>query len=481
LTGARRAPAAGPASICVNPLAVTLANSMAKQAAAGLAGAVAIVGAALVAVALTTARAPAAAQPAPAGLLGWTAEERATILAFGPWPPTPQPDPANALMGRPAAQQFGRRLFFDARLSADGRFSCASCHVPAKAFQDGRPTASARRGEGPRNTPTLLDVGFQRWFGWGGSNDSLWAASLAPMLATGEMAHTMATLAARVRAHPDLARGWVQAVQRPLPGDDEQLVVGLAKALAAWQATRVSPRTPFDTFRDALARGELTAAGAYPLAAQRGLRLFIGEARCSVCHSGPHFSNGEFADIGLPFFLPPAQGGVDSGRHAGLRALRESRFTRLGPHHDGDAAKDERALLTRQATLEPRHFGEFRVPGLRQLVHTAPYWHDGSAASLADVLRHYSELNEDRLHSDGERILRRLNLTPAQAADLEAFLRSLSTAAPAPRAVPVNRDRPAASAVRPGPAVPPVQADPAAQSAPAAPAAGTASPSTHTR
>jgi cytochrome c peroxidase len=77
--------------------------------------------------------------------------------------------------------------------------------------------------------------------------------------------------------------------------------------------------------------------------------------------------------------------------------------------------------------MEPRHFGEFRVPGLRQLAHTAPYWHDGSAAALKDVVRHYSLLNEDRLHADGERILRRLNLTPQQAADLEAFLRSLGT------------------------------------------------------
>jgi cytochrome c peroxidase len=107
--------------------------------------------------------------------------------------------------------------------------------------------------------------------------------------------------------------------------------------------------------------------------------------------------------------------------------LQQSRLTRLGPHHDGGAADDPRALLTQQLTMEPRHFGEFRVPGLRQLAHTAPYWHDGSAAALKDVVRHYSLLNEDRLHADGERILRRLNLTPQQAADLEAFLRSLGT------------------------------------------------------
>jgi cytochrome c peroxidase len=382
----------------------------------------------------------APAQAAPA-LLDFTADERERILSHGPWPPPPVRDPANALEGRAEAIAFGRRLFHDRRLSADGRMACASCHVPARGFSDGRPTASARQGEGPRNTPTVWDVAQQRWFGWGGATDSLWAASMVPMLATGEMAQTVPALALRVRTAPDLAAGWRRAhalsATQQLPADDEKVVVGLAKALAAWQATFSSPRTPFDQFRDALARGDARAAAAYPLAAQRGLRLFIGEARCSVCHSGPRFSNGEFGDVGVPFFVPPSKGGgVDSGRHAGLRALQQSRLTRLGPHHDGGAADDPRALLTQQLTMEPRHFGEFRVPGLRQLAHTAPYWHDGSAAALGDVVRHYSLLNEDRLHADGERILRRLNLTPRQAADLEAFLRSLSTpAAPAQRAM----------------------------------------------
>lgn len=100
-------------------------------------------------------------------------------------------------------------------------------------------------------------------------------------------------------------------------------------------------------------------------------------------------------------------------------------MNRLGPHDDAGAA-DARAVATRHVIIEPRHFGEFRVPGLRQLVHTAPYMHDGSLASIEDVVQHYSALNEERLHADGERILRRLDLTLQQAADLAAFLRSLS-------------------------------------------------------
>jgi cytochrome c peroxidase len=207
----------------------------------------------------------------------------------------------------------------------------------------------------------------------------------------------------------------------PPGANDERVAVDLAKALAAYQATLVSPRTSFDEFRDALVRGDRNAAARYPLAAQRGLRLFVGAARCHLCHHGPGFSNGEFADIGVPFF---AGNGVDGGRHRGLQALQASRMNRLGPHNDAGST-DPRAVGTRHVRLEHRHFGEFRIPGLRALARTAPYMHAGSLATIEDVVRHYSELNEERLHADGERILRRLDLSAAQAADLAAFLRTL--------------------------------------------------------
>ena len=362
-------------------------------------------------------------------LLDFSPDERAQILSHGPWPPPTAPDAANRAQGRPAAVAWGRALFNDKRLSRSGQVSCASCHVPSRAFQDGLPTARAGDAATPgrRNTPSLQDSDLQRWLGWDGAHDSLWAASLAPLLARDEMAQGLAELAALVRRTPDLKRAYRRASEQSPPADDEQLVVDLAKALAAYQATLRSPRTPFDDFRDALARGDVRAAGRYPAAAQRGLRLFIGHGRCSVCHAGPAFSNGEFADIGVPFFV---HGGVDPGRHGGLQALQSSRMNRLGSFNDAQAhgAKlpDPRAVTTRHVVIEPRHFGEFRVPGLRQLTRTAPYMHNGSLATLEDVVRHYDQLNEDRLHADGERILRRLDLTSAQAADLAAFLRSLS-------------------------------------------------------
>ena len=341
----------------------------------------------------TAAAIPATATTATVrSLLDFTPAERASILRHGPWPPPAARDPANAQDGKAQAIALGRRLFSDPSLSAEGDLSCASCHDPATAFQDGRRVPKY----GTRNTPSLLDVAQQRWFGWGGANDALWAASLAPMLADTEMGPAKL---------------------------DSATLVQHAKALAAFQSTLVSPRTTFDAFRDALARGDERAAAAYPLAAQRGLRIFVGEGRCNVCHAGARFSNGEFADIGVPFFVPD---GVDSGRHGGLKALQASAHNRLGPHNDAGAARDPRAVLTRQLDMQPRHFGEFRVPGLRQLDHTAPYMHDGSLATLPAVVQHYSALNEERLHADGERILRPLRLDAEQAADLLAFLRSLS-------------------------------------------------------
>lgn len=370
-----------------------------------------------------SAQSPGGAGHASAGLLDFTVQERARIASHGPWPPRAERDTGNRAQGRPSAVAWGRQLFADRRLSADGAVACVDCHDPRQAFQDGRAVAKARQDgpAGQRNTPSLLDSQDARWLGWDGAHDSLWAASRAPLMAPDEMGHSVASLAQRVRTEGSLRRGYQSAFGKPPPASDEHLVVDLAKALAAYQATLRSPRTAFDAFRDALLRGDARAASAYPLAAQRGLRLFIGHGRCSVCHAGPAFTNGEFADIGVPFFV---EGGVDPGRHGGLLKLQGSPWSRLGPFNDA-GLRDPRAVATRHVVIEPRHFGEFRVPGLRQVSKTAPYMHNGSLPTIEAVVQHYSQLDENRLHADGERILRRLDLSASEAADLAAFLRSL--------------------------------------------------------
>ena len=133
----------------------------------------------------------------------------------------------------------------------------------------------------------------------------------------------------------------------------------------------------------------------------------------------------------MPFFIKPA--GVDPGRQGGIKRLLASPYNLLGAHND-DATKGN-ATGTRYLRPEHRNFGEFKVPTLRNLTLTAPYMHNGSLATLRDVVRHYSELDEDRLHTDGERILKPLNLSEAESADLVAFLESLSPEAAPPTPV----------------------------------------------
>ena len=370
--------------------------------------------------ALALASASAAAQ-----LLDFSADEVRAVLRHGPWPPAFVPDPSNRASGRMEAIALGERLFFDPRLSGDGRQSCASCHQPQRAWQDGRARAKGL-AEVDRNTPSLLNVRAHRWFGWDGAGDSLWAQSIRPVLDPREMGGSPQATAALLRGDADLACRLRKALDVQPDAADEDLLVAAGKALAAFQETLLSGRSPFDDFRDALEANDRAAAARYAVAAQRGLRLFVGKGACNVCHLGPAFTNGEFHDAGIPFFV--RDGGVDPGRHRGIQRLRESRFNLLGRHSDDRTGAA--ATKTKHVALEHRHFGEFRVPGLRNVARTAPYMHNGSLASLEEVVRHYAELNLDRLHADGESLLRPLRLTPGESADLVAFLESLSAHRP---------------------------------------------------
>ncbi len=387
-----------------------------------------------------------------AGLLDFSTAELQRIQSHGPWPPPAARDAGNAQAGQGAAIALGQRLFFAPRLSASGRMACASCHIPARAFTDGLPRS--RGSDGPpldRNAPSLWNAVHERWYGWDGAADSLWAQALRALQDGREMAASPGHIAAAIAALPELACRYQAAFGRPASAsihtattaagsacvnasviasaiasaDSDATLVNAAKAIAAFVGSLQSAPSAFDHFRDALARRDARAAARYPLAAQRGLRLFIGRGQCSTCHSGALFSNGEFADIGAPFFIRP--GVVDPGRAGGIAAVQASPYNLLGRH--SDAAADDPALLkTRHVRAQPRNFGEFKVPSLRNVAHTAPYLHDGQLATLDAVLQHYSTLKLERLHADGERILQPLNLSVEERADLRAFLHSLSDA-----------------------------------------------------
>jgi cytochrome c peroxidase len=353
----------------------------------------------------------------------FTDAEIKIILSHGPWPAPAQTDPTNRVSGQADAIEFGTRLFFDQRLSAKGTVACASCHVPERNWSD-----NLRRGVGmsevDRNTPTLMNLSASRWYGWDGAADSMWSQSLRPILDERELAATPRHVAQLVRNDEQLSCRYRKAFGAPpSPADDEAVLVDVGKALAAFQETLVSGRTPFDWFRDVLAGAQRPHLETYSEAAQRGLKIFIGKGGCTTCHSGPNFTSGEFFRTGLSRFAPRGQ--PDPGRQAGILKLAESRFNLLSPYNDDKTGNS--AARTREAFLEKASFGEFKVPSLRNLILTAPYGRDGGVETVAEVVRHYAGLDPVSLHAKDGRPAKPLNLSPREQTDLVVFLQSLST------------------------------------------------------
>ena len=349
-----------------------------------------------------------------------TPDEIQQALAHGPWSTAVEPDPSNRVSGNPTAVDLGRRLFSDASLSRDGMLSCATCHRPDQSFAEDLPRSMGRKLL-DRNTPALLNLRQHRWFGWGGSSDNLWAQSMLPILHPDEMGHDANSLKTAI-INGSHARDYKTLFGDAASQPAQTVLVNVGKTLAAFQETLTTGKTSFDRFRDALEIGDLKTASAYPEPAQRGLKLFLGEARCAFCHSGANFTNGEFHDAGVPYFLGPGE--VDGGRHVGLRVLLKSPFSLDGKYNDDPQKSGAWAVRS----VIPTHvdFGTFRVPSLRGVAKTAPYMHDGSLPDLTAVITHYNQINIERLHADGEQILRPIGLDDQETKDLVSFLQSLS-------------------------------------------------------
>ena len=349
-----------------------------------------------------------------------TAAELGFLQSFGPWPQVAPPDPGNELSGLVWAEELGERLFSDTVFSGDETLSCASCHVASLAFSDGIPVAVGA-GAHVRNSQGLLDVGQQRWFGWDGGADSLWAASLRPMLTDIELDGDIALIASRLRTKPDVMHELDKAGQ--VLQNDESLVVLAAKSIAAYLRTLQSAPTAFDRYRLAVLDDSIAEEPIdYPSDARRGLSIFFGEANCHVCHFGPNFSNREFHDTGRPFFT--AVGRVDAGRYTGIERVRKDPYSLTG-HYNGTRVSQE-ILKTTSVTLSQVNFGQWRTPSLRNLIYTAPYMHDGSLATLREVVDAYADIDPGRIHSNGEAIIRPLDMNDRDREDLVAFLKTLS-------------------------------------------------------
>jgi cytochrome c peroxidase len=307
--------------------------------------------------------------------------------------------------------ELGRKLFFDARLSADGRVSCASCHDPKLAFTDGRATASGIAGRrGARNSPTLLNAMFNTGQFWDGRADRLEDQAVQPLVNLLEMGNgSYDDVVSRLRAIPEY-----RAEFRSVFGSEARIeLVGLA--LAAYERTLVSGDAPIDRF----VAGDQNAIDE---AARRGFALFRGRARCSRCHT--------FSDA-LPFFTDfnYHNTGV-AANHPNFDRLSRQAYAAAGTDKDREAidglAKQEggqelgRVLITYQVF----DIGSYRTPSLRNIAMTAPYFHDGSAKTLADVVKFYNDGGRQNINREWD--LDALALDEDEQRDLVAFLESLT-------------------------------------------------------
>jgi cytochrome c peroxidase len=312
-----------------------------------------------------------------------------------------------------AKVELGRRLFYDTRLSGNGAFSCSSCHRQANAFADARNLPFGSTGQPhPRNSMSLPNVGYQAVFGWANTvTRRLEDQALIPMLGEAPvelgLAHREQEVLDRLRAV-----ALYQALFRAsFPGEAAPFTLGnVTKAIAAFERTLVSGDSPYDRFK----RGDATALSD---AAKRGEALFRSDRlECSQCHSGVMFSN--------------------AARWVGLPAA-DPEFFNTGLYNiDGAGAYPAPNTGLFAITGAAADMGKFKVPSLRNIEVTFPYMHDGTVATLSDVIDHYaaggrtiasgSNAGVGSANPNKSPLVGGFTISAAEKADLIAFLRSLT-------------------------------------------------------
>ncbi|WP_245969754.1 cytochrome-c peroxidase [Thiocapsa rosea] len=331
-------------------------------------------------------------------------------------PPVPEPAD-NPLTAQKIA--LGRKLFFDRRLSLNGTQSCAICHIPEQGFTSNElATAVGLEGRDVgRNTPTLYNVAYRRVLFHDGRERTLEHQAWQPMINPLEMANpSIGHVLARLRDLPDYAGLFELALDgRPATMD------GVGMALASYQRTLVSADSPFDRWyfggdADALSKS-----------AQRGFALFTGDAGCHACHivgedhalftdDGLHNTGTGYArDMAPTHASAPRPVTLAPGVFGTLSPAALASVSRPGRSHD---------LGRYHITGDPADRWRFRTPSLRNVTLTAPYMHDGSLRTLAEVVDFYDRGGEPNPLQDPR--LRPLGLTPEARSDLVAFLESLT-------------------------------------------------------
>lgn len=300
--------------------------------------------------------------------------------AFQPLPPVPAPkDPAGA-----ARVELGRRLFFENRVSMDGNVSCSHCHLPDRQATDGLPTAIGVFGkENPRNAPSVFNAALNFKQHWRGDRASLEEQAEKSLLGPASFGNPdQATAMGKLQAVPAYAEAFAKA----FPGDKDPInSKNWGLAVAAFERTLLTP-SKFDAFLAGDAK-------ALSPAEQAGLRKFM-DIGCVSCHGGVGLGGDTFHKFGIY---------SDYWKETGAATPDKGRF---------DVTKDETDLYV------------FKVPGLRNVAKTGPYFHDGSVADLKKVVRIMGKTQLDKKLSDKD------------VADIVAFLGALTGPVPANYSAP---------------------------------------------
>jgi len=295
----------------------------------------------------------------------------------------------------PARVRLGRWLFFDRRLSADSSMACATCHQPEYAFAQRTPVAVGIGGQrGRRKVPPLINlavsvpptafrIGPQAAFFWDGRATSLEQQALEPIANPVEMGSTHSEMVRTLSRINGYAPYFAEAF-----GDARISRERVAHALADYERTRLSGNSPFDRWQDAHEPNAVSDE------AKGGYALFTGKAQCFHCHGGRLLRGGGFHNVGIGWD-PKTHTFADDGRHA----------------------------VTRGSTLEAWP-GTFKAPTLREVSRHPPYMHDGSIATLREVVEYYNRGANPNPYLSA--FIHPLGLTPAEIGELVAFLNTLN-------------------------------------------------------
>lgn len=283
----------------------------------------------------------------------------------------------------PEQVRLGRWLFYDTRLSADGSISCATCHKPEHAFSEPTPHSTGIKGQvGGRKSPSFVNAAVTLYphFFWDGRAASLEEQALGPIANPIEMGATHDSMVASIQKAAGYAPYFKEAFGSPDISKER-----VADAIAAYEKTRMSGNSPVDRWR--LNKDE----GAVSQQVKDGYELFFGKAACNQCHLGNNYTDSLFHNLGVGY-NPKTRTFADEGRSV--------------------------------ISKNPADLGAFKTPTMRDVAKHAPYMHDGSVATLKEVVELYNRGGEKNPNLDPK--IRKLNLSAGEVDALVAFMEALN-------------------------------------------------------